>query len=343
MSGVPDPDALPAGKLPARDLAAMLGRIAPRDPRLLVGPAPGEDAAVVALGDRRLIVAADPITFATDRVGWYAVHVNANDVAVMGARPCWFVAVLLMPEGCARVAVQRVMDDIHATCNELGVAVAGGHTEITAGITRPIVVGQMIGEAAPDALVMKAGLQVGDAIVLTQGAAIEGTALLARELPSRLAPVIGEDRLESARRLLFQPGISVVSAARLASSTCRVHSMHDPTEGGVLSGLHEMASAARLGLRTRASTIPVLDETRAICEALGADPLWLIASGALLVAAAPDEAETLVGAYHDAGIPAAIVAEAVPAADGIQVERDGRWMPLLPAPRDEVARILSEG
>jgi hydrogenase maturation factor len=340
MSGARAGDSLPAGKLPAADLRAMLARIAPLDPRLLVGPQPGEDAAVIDLGGRRLIVAADPITFATDRIGWYAVHVNANDIAVMGGRPCWFLAVLLMPEGSSRAAVRAVMDDIHDTCRGLGVAVAGGHTEITAGLPRPIVVGEMIGEVDADLLVTKAGLRPGDAIVLTHGAAIEGTALLARELGDTLLARIGRERLDSARRLLVDPGISVVAAARVAASACRVHAMHDPTEGGILAGLHEMASAAGLGLRAWSDRVPILDETRDVCAALGADPLGLIASGSLLVAVADADVPALTRAFDAARIPSAIVAQALPAADGISLVRDGRSAPFAPPDRDEVARLL---
>jgi hydrogenase expression/formation protein HypE len=339
VSPIPD-ERLPVGKLPAADLEAMLARIAPRDPRLVVGPRPGEDAAVVDVGGRRIVVATDPITFATDRIGWYAVHVNANDIAVMGSRPAWFFVVLLMPEGCTRAAVHEVMDDIHETCRSLGIAVAGGHTEITAGLPRPIVVGQMIGEVAADALVTKDGLRPGDVILLTRGVAIEGTALLARELPARLAPALGDARLAAARRLLFEPGISVLEAARVATGACRVHAMHDPTEGGVLAGLHEMASAAGLGVRAWGDRIPVLEETTAVCDALGADPLALLASGALLVACAPGDVSALTSALDAAGIPQAVVAEAVPAADGLLVERGRRWMPLVPPARDEVARII---
>jgi hydrogenase expression/formation protein HypE len=333
-------DRLRAGKLPAADLEAMLARLAPRDPRLLVGPRPGEDAAVIDVEGRCIVVATDPITFATDRIGWYAVHVNANDVAVMGGRPAWFLAVLLMPEGCTRDAVREIMDDIQETCAGLGIAVAGGHTEITAGLSRPIVIGQMIGETTPEGLVTKAGLRPGDAILLTRGAAIEGTALLARELPGRLAPSLGEERVAAARRLLFDPGISVLDAVRVATGACRVHAMHDPTEGGVVAGLHEMVSAAGLGVRAWGDRIPVLEETKAVCEALDLDPLALIASGALLVGCAPGDAPALAEAFRAAGISAAVVAEAVPAFEGRRIQRGGRWRPLVPPERDEVARII---
>jgi hydrogenase maturation factor len=321
-------------------LEAALARLPAPPSRLLVGPRGGEDAAVIEGGDRCLVVATDPITFATERVGWYAVHVNANDIAVMGARPLWFFAAVLMPEGTSRASVHEVLDEIAATCAGLGITLAGGHTEITAGLPRPIVVGQMIGEASRADLLTKAGTCAGDLVLLTHGAAIEGTALLAREKASGLAGRLDAGLLARARNLLFDPGVSVVRAASLATGAARVHAMHDPTEGGVLTGLHELATAAGLGLRVFADRIPVLPETRAVCDALEIDPLILIASGALLISAAPPQSEAILAALIAAGIPAAIVAEVLPRADGILVERAGIDVPFSPPARDEIARVL---
>src|SRR3974390_1182533 len=132
---------LPVGKLPLEDLRSLLGRLPKADSRLLIGPQVGEDAAVIDAGDRYLVVATDPVTFATDQIGRYAVHVNANDIAVMGARPLWFFVVMLLPErGTTPELARTIMEDVEATCEELGVALGGGHSEITQGLDRPILV-----------------------------------------------------------------------------------------------------------------------------------------------------------------------------------------------------------
>lgn len=329
------------GKLPAARLEALLGRLASSDPRVLVGPRLGEDAAVIDAGDRYLVAATDPITFATDRVGWYAAHVNANDIAVMGAQPRWFFAVLLLPARHATDAmVEAIFEDIRTTCDELGVTVCGGHTEITTGLDRPVVIGQMLGEADPSRLVRKSGLRPGDLVVLTHGAAIEGTALLARERETFLLDHLDEAIVRRAQRLLFDPGISVVRAARVAVEAGGVRAMHDPTEGGIASGLYELARAAGAGLRAWPARVPVLPETEAICAVFGANPLQLIASGALLAGVDPGSADAVVDALEAAAIPAGIVAEVVPEREGIRVAADGGWMDLVPAERDEAARIL---
>ncbi len=331
----------PVGKLPSARLQELLARIQSHDQRLVVGPRFGEDAAVIDMGDRYLIVTTDPITFATDRIGWYAVHVNANDVAVMGARPRWFFAVLLLPAAQDNSSlVETIMADLRDACDSLGIGVGGGHTEITAHLERPIVVGQMLGEVDRAGLIRKTSLAVGDRLLLTHGAAIEGTAILAREKADTLREGMSREQLARAEGYLLDPGISVVEAALTAAGTGAVHAMHDPTEGGVVSGLYELAAAADLGLRVFQDRIPILPESRTICAALGVDPLRLIASGALLIGAAAADAPRIAAALEAQGIPVATVAEVRPAGEGRVIEHHGESTPLTPADRDEIARVF---
>ena len=173
---------LPTGKLPPDLLQSVLDTHAVHDPRVVVGARVGEDAAVIDIGDRYLVAAADPVTFATDELGWYAVTVNANDIAVRGATPRWFLATLLLPEGATdEVTVRRLFAQLAEACAAHAVALVGGHTEVTHGIDRPLVAGTMLGEVAKDRLVTTAGAQVGDAVVLTKGVPLEGAAIIARE------------------------------------------------------------------------------------------------------------------------------------------------------------------
>lgn len=332
---------LAVGKLPTPQLDALLARLPRHDDRLAIGPQVGEDAAVVEIGDRYLVCTADPVTLATDRIGWYAVHVNANDVAVMGARPRWFFAVLLLPERHATASMaEAIAADIAATCDALGVSVAGGHTEITAGLDRPIVVGQMLGEVERPALVRKSRLAVGDRVLLTRGVAIEGTAIVAREKRAWLEGRLPDDVIARAATLLFNPGISVVEAALTAAAAGDVHAMHDPTEGGLVAGLFEFVTPANLGLHVFGDLVPVLPETKAVCDLLGVDPLRLIASGALLIGAAPAECERIAAALAGREIPATVIAEVRPKDEGITLEIDGQSRALSPPNRDEIARIF---
>ena len=335
-------EVLPVGKLPPEHLRSLLKQSPKLDSRLLIGPQMGEDAAVIDAGDRYLVVATDPVTFAMDQIGRYAVHVNANDVAVMGARPLWFFVVILLPENSTTPArAEAIMADVRDACEQLDVALGGGHTEITQGLDRPILVGQMLGEVAPTRLVRKTRISIGDQILLTQGVAIEGTAILAREKSERLRDRIDADVLARAARFLIEPGISVVSAALAAASLPEtVHAMHDPTEGGLATGLYELVAPAGLGLRVIRERIPVFPETDSICRALSLDALKLLASGALLIAVAPDKVDAVLTVIQTTGIPVAVIAEVRPSSENITIMTNGNIEPLTPAVRDEIARAF---
>ncbi len=341
MASGPSETFLPAGKLPAERLRAMLDSLSRSDPSVIVGPRLGEDAAVLRLGDRDLVVTTDPVTLATERIGWYAVHVNANDVAVLGARPRWFLPVLLLPEGASTPATAAgIMEEITAACDALGVTVAGGHTEITPGLGRAIVVGQMLGEVAHGAWLDKTRLEAGDLILLTRGVAIEGTAILAREKRDSLSGRVPEQLLDRARAMLMDPGISIVEAALTAVDAGGVRAMHDPTEGGILTGLSELAAASGLGIRVNADRIAVYPETMAVCRALAVDPLGLIASGALLIGAPTAACDGIMHALAARGIESATIGQMVPSAEGLTIETGGVRRPLVPPSRDELARVL---
>jgi hydrogenase expression/formation protein HypE len=311
------------------------------DPRVLVPPAPGIDAAAVDLGDRVLVATSDPITFAADRIGWYAVHVNANDIAVMGATPRWFLATVLLPRGTTAAAATAIFADLRHACAELRIALVGGHTEVAQGVERPIVAGTMLGEASPGRLVTSAGARPGDMLIVTGGIAIEGSAVLAREAAAAaLAQGLSEDVIARAAAFLDRPGISVVRAARAISDSVPVHAMHDATEGGLATALRELAEASRVGIAVTGGTLPVLAETRALCDTLGLDPLGLLASGCLIAAVAPADAPAALAALSAAGIAAWTIGRATPTAEGLMLTGRGAPRPLPAFARDELARYF---
>lgn len=329
-----------AGKLPFELLSEMLGKLDVRDPRVVLGPRPGEDAALIDFGDRYLVAKSDPITFATDLIGWYVVQVNANDLAVMGATPRWLMATLLLPEGSDRAMVESVFDQLSDACREHDITLVGGHTEVTYDLPRPIVVGAMLGEVAKDRVVLTSGAQAGDSIVLTKGIAVEGTAILAREADEALREAgVPDEVLTRGARLLFEPGISVRREAEIACEA-GARSMHDPTEGGLATGLLEMASAGGLGMRVDPASIPVLPECREVCEALGLDPMGLIASGSLLAALPPDRAGGLIDALGDAGIEAWEIGRFTKPEAGLKLATGSGVEDLPRFDRDELARYF---
>ena len=343
MSSSQDNVRLPVGKLPGDLLASLLGQVR-HDPRVLLGPKVGADAAVLDWGDRVLIATADPVTFATDLIGWYAVQVNANDVACLGGTPRWFLATLRLPEDSTAGQATDAFQQILSACKDMGVALVGGHTEITYGLDRPIVMGAMLGDAPRENVVWPAGAQPGDVLLLTKGIALEGTALLAREAADLLARRgVSAETLERARRLLFTPGISIVRDAQAACDIGGVHAMHDPTEGGLATGLLEMAQSAGVGLEVDTAVVPLLPECREVCEALGLDPMGLLASGALLLAASDRTAEEVQQALLGRGIQVSAIGRVTDASQGVRLRIDGELRDMPRFPRDELARFLSEG
>lgn len=333
---------IPVGKLPASLLEALLHRYAPNDPRVVEGPGVGKDAAIIDMGDRYLVAKTDPITFADDEIGRYAVHVNANDIACCGATPRWFLATLLLPEhGTTPGMAETIFDQIADACQHLGASLCGGHTEITHGLERPIVVGQMLGEVAPDSYVMASGAKIGDVLILTKGIAVEGTAIIAKEKRDELRSVISEGDLDRCARLLHDPGISVVDDARLALEVGGVHALHDPTEGGVATGLWELAQAANVGIVIDELRVPVIDQCQVVCRHLGLDPLGLIASGSLLISAAREKVQAITERLRAAGIDAAEIGDVVSAEQGCSLRsEDGAVRPLPIFSRDEIARLF---
>ena len=334
---------LKTGKLDIQILRKLLNKYSKTDEKVLVGPRIGEDAAAIDMGEKVLIVTTDPITFATNEIGYYSVMVNANDIATTGAEPRWYTVNILLPEALGTEDLaDSIFQQIHKACERLSISLIGGHTEITYGLDRPILVGQMIGELQGEALITTGGAKPGDLIVLSKGICIEGTSIIAREKEKDLSSCgISTDIVERARRFLFDPGISVVDEARLAIEAGRVHSMHDVTEGGLADGLHELSMAAGVEIEVERDRIPVYEESRVLCEAFGLDPMGVIASGALLITASPPETEKILDHAHQHGVTMTMIGRVKTAGSpSVTMVTSKGYEPVPYFERDEVVKIF---
>lgn len=325
---------IPPGKLPAALLAELLASVPPPPPEVRLGPRVGEDACAIDLPAGTLVAATDPITLTGSGVGAHAVVINANDVAVMGVRPRWFLAAVLLPEGTTEADVRTLFADMRAAVAAASVALVGGHTEVTAAVSQPVVVGQMLGHGETGRVVTTGGLRPGDRVVQVGPAPVEGAAVLAAECGERLG-ALEPALLAAARAGLESPGISVVDAA-LRAAELGATALHDPTEGGLAAGLSELAEASGLALVIDEAKVPWFEPGRAVCAALGADPWATLASGALLAGFPPERAEEACAALERTGTPARVIGRAE-AGSGVRL-LDGRE--LAPPARDEVARLL---
>ena len=327
-------EVLEVGKLPAKLLAEVLVTGRPVPPELLLPPTVGEDAGVVAVHSGALIAASDPVTLTGQDVGAHAVLVNANDIAVMGARPRWFLATVLLPPGITEDAVRALYRRMHEALADLDAVLVGGHVEITDAVRRTVVVGHMLGLRQDGNFARTAALEPGYVVVQIGSAPVEGAAVLVAEARAQLEGKVAAATLAEAEGALTDPGISVVDAA-LRATTLRASAMHDPTEGGLSAGLYEMAETAGVELVVSADAVLWYEPGRILSEALGIDPWGLLASGALLAAFAADTAEGALATLAAEGFACAPIAR-VQAGSGVSFEGGGA-VPRFA--RDEVIRV----
>ncbi len=329
------------GKLNSNLLDELLDTLEVKDPRVIVGPKVGEDAAVIDLGDRYLIATTDPITFTSYKIGWYMVNVNANDIAVMGGMPKWLLASIFLPENKTdEKLVKEIFRDIKLATDELGVVLCGGHTEITQGLDRPMVSGHMLGEVAKGKLVSKSNAMVGDEIILTKAIAIEGMALLAREREKEISGKYGNLFVERVQNFLHDPGISIVKEALIANQAADIHAMHDPTEGGLATGILELARCSNTGVVVYEEKIKILDEARILCSEYKLDPMGVIASGSLLIAIDPDDREPVLGDLVKNGIDCSVIGKLTDKEDGLKIIVDGQVRDLPCFEVDEITKVI---
>ncbi|MEB3779742.1 MAG: AIR synthase family protein [Desulfurococcales archaeon] len=329
------------GKLPLNDLSTrVLSRItAVRYPQTLIGPTPGEDAAVIDLGMCELVIHTDPITEAGSLAGWLALNVAANDVAVTGAKPRWATLVILLPEDEPEEHLEAIVESTNRASRELEVEIVGGHTEVTPGLQRPIVIATAWGCTCKGCSVPTGGAKPGDMVIQVKPAGLEGTAILATDFKDLLVKLgVDEDVID--RAALLQERISVVREALALAERGLATSMHDPTEGGLIGGLVEIAYASGASIIVDEEKILVSEETRIISSRLSIDPLKLISSGTLLATVDKGKLDQASSLLDSMGVEYSVI--------GRVVERD-RWILKVMSgegyvvynepPQDEISRV----
>ena len=335
---------LPLGKLKHKFLAQLLSKIEIQDSRVVTGSKIGEDAAVIEIpGDNYLVVKTDPVTFATDQIGYYTVNVNVNDLVCTGAQPKWFQSTILLPENSTTMGlIENIFKDIHDTCKSMGITVIGGHTEITPGLDRPIITGSLVGEVKKNKLVLTSGAEPNDALILTKGVFIEGTSIIGREKEDELIKhKCSKKFIDKCKDYLYNPGISVYKEALLANKNFIVKSMHDPTEGGIATGIAEMTIASNTGVLIEEKKINILPEPMELSKIFNLDALNTISSGTLLIALNNDMADELMNLMKENNILATKIGIFLEKEKGLRIKKkDGTIHPLNYTETDEITKIF---
>jgi hydrogenase maturation factor/beta-phosphoglucomutase-like phosphatase (HAD superfamily) len=331
---------LPAGKLPNDLLRDFLNQFRVADPTVLINPGVGEDIAAVDIESKEvLVLKSDPITFATDAIGQYAVLVNANDIATSGANPKWFLTTLFFPTGTTASQIRHVVDELRVFCQRWDITLCGGHTEITDAVVRPIIAGMMAGTVSKRNLIDKRNIKKGDRVLFTKAVAVEGTAIIAREFGERLKKM-GVAAKEIDRCCRFLDNISVIAEAKIAAATPGTSAMHDVTEGGLATALEEMSIAGRHQIKIDLDKIPVFPETRKICGLLDIDPLGLIGSGSILICCRKVGCQKLMAAVRDAGIEIACIGEVMDRGQGVNAYKKNRPVSWPAFEVDEITKLF---
>jgi hydrogenase maturation factor len=333
---------LPPGKVPVDVLQSIVFKnLGSKRKDVILGPHVGVDGAIVEVGNKAMITSMDPITGALQRIGRLAVNVNANDIATFGVRPTLFSSCILLPEHTEEKTIETVCKQMDIAAKKLDIAIIGGHCETTLGIAHPIIIGSAVGITDKNRYATSAGAKAGDALILTKGVGVEGTAILAADRRERLKSRFSNAFLKRASD--FFSRISVVEEAVLAFESGGVTAMHDPTEGGVAGGIHEIADASNAGVKVFEAKMPVPEETLEICKFFKIDPLQLISSGALLIAARKGFADGVVEALEKSGTEAAIIGEFLKEqGKRVLVRKNGKKEPLVRPLSDHLWKALKQ-
>ncbi|AUX08444.1 hydrogenase expression/formation protein HypE [Halalkaliarchaeum desulfuricum] len=324
------------GKLDPETISRLVyGRTGAPEPDLIQGAAFGEDTAAVPIGDETLVINADPCSLAAEHVGTIAVHVACNDVAASGAHPRWLTSTILLPEADAVETLDRVTAQLDAAAREVGTTIVGGHTERSAQLERPLLA--MTAMGLTDRYVATGSAEPGDRLLLTKGAGVEATGIMATDFRAELEGDVDEATIDRAAD--FFEWLSVVPDAEAIGPFATA--MHDPTEGGVLAGLVELALAGEVRCVVSRDDILVREETAALANTLGIDPLRTFGSGALLATVPEETVGDALGAADEAGIEAAEIGriEGVEGREAAGVEIDGAL--LTEVPRDDMYALWS--
>lgn len=323
------------GKLPPELLERIvLAKLTKRRPEVIVRSETGQDSVMIDTDGLPIVISTDPITGGVKNIGWFALHVACNDLAANGAEPIGVLITIMLPPKSTKEELEKIMDDASKAAEELNIDILGGHTEITEAVNRTVISTTAFGKPISENLIISKAAKPGMDIVLTKGAGIEGTAILASVKEDLLKDKVKKELIEEAQ--LLEKMISVVPEGIIAAKM-GVAAMHDVTEGGVLGALYEVAQAAECGFKIDYEKIQILESTKQISKAFNIDPLRLISSGSMLIYT--KKGEEIVAELKANGISSSIIGKTIPEIEYVLI-KDGCKINIEEPQSDELWKVI---
>lgn len=326
-----------AGKLSSGQLEnSIIGKIKTKREEVLLRPSVGEDCSAIEFGEYACILTTDPITGAASEVGKLGVHISCNDIASSGTSPVALLLTILAPEGTTIEELEQVMEQASLEADKLNVEIIGGHTEITSAVNRIVVSTTAIGKMKKDFMVKTSGAKVGDVLVITKSAGIEGTAIIAHDKEDELSACLTKSEIEFAKSLLDD--ISVVKEGVIAGKV-GANALHDVTEGGLLGAVWEVCDASGIGALIEYESIHIHEVTRKICDYYKIDPLKLISSGSMVIAVADEKLKELELRLNDESIDYSIIGKFVEKSE-LTLIKDGTCERVEAPEKDDLFKVI---
>jgi hydrogenase expression/formation protein HypE len=301
---------MPIGKLDNRLLEDIIKHYTGiRDKRIILAPKVGEDAGAFIIDDKVIVIHSDPITGASINIGRLAIHIAGNDIASTGVKPEWYTLVIILPINSSLSLVEQIMKEANEALLEINASLLGGHTEFSPSVKSPIVSATAIGVGRKDAIISTGGAEIGDYILMTKTAGIEATGIIAWEKEAELTNFLDKKEIEEAKKFLKK--ISIIDEALLLSEKRLANSLHDPTEGGILNGLFEIAYSSGKTIEINVEAIPVHPLTKKILGYYGLDPLKSLSSGSLLASVSREKTDHALYLLRQRGIKTTIIGRVI--------------------------------
>jgi hydrogenase maturation factor len=299
---------------------------------VIKGPRFGVDTAVIDLGDGKgLATSSDPLSLIPSlglkESAWLSVHLLANDMATTGFAPQYAQFTLNLPTDFSLDKFRRYWGHIHRFCDEIGVAITGGHTgQIPGQESTTPGGGTMFLQAPLDEIITSDGAEQGDKIVVTKESALVASSILAMSFPETVKEECGKEIYTQGCQNFYHTSSldDALAASEVLAPNQELKAMHDVTEGGLLGGIAELAEASGCGFRVDSDKLPVGDATKEICYLFEIDHRLCVGAGSMIMAVSDGQQQALVDHLEDQGIAATVVGELIPEEEGELLIENGK-------------------